>query len=218
MLFIGVISNVFLGEVVKTPATELEGEAMARLVPVIEEMCTANKVELSIDKDAKIEQLFKEKRGGFENDLILKTCCAHLGKNIPLQVEKIVKEVKLLGDSMDKIGNQPLGRLVNAVQTTVKKCCARRKKFEISRDDIRESIVEAKYHCIGDHSRCSNADKCGVEPILKPNGRFNQQSVDTIVKAIFDKWLLTDKTVNDIYESGSTSILEAFHALLVNRG
>ena len=191
---------------------------MEKLVPVFKEMCKEKTVELSIDKDAKIEQLFREKSVSFENKLELKTCCSHLGKNIPKTIEGIIRELKLLGDGMDKVGNEPLGRLIHAVQSTVKKCCSRRKKFQISRDDIRESLLEAKHHCLGDHSRCGHADKCGKEPILKQHGNFTQQMVDTVAEAIFDKWLLKDDYIDNIYDSGSTSLLEAFHSLLVNRG
>lgn len=140
-------------------------------------------VQLSVDGDCKIQNLIRqfaqeaEKDGEakhFEIELYYDQ--AHLAKNVPKNVNAIVKSHKFMGDGNGRIGKRNLYRLINAIQVAIKKCCKVTSKLpsKEQRDDpemklwVETQMNIVKKHAAGDHSSCeSNGENCSDSSILR---------------------------------------------------
>ena len=174
-------------------------------------------IEVSMDQDCRIKNMIDEKvKGNFE----VKTTVdqAHITKNIRGHINQIVKKNGFMGDSVGRIGNRNLMRLIKICHKKIKRLCRRRKEEKISLAEIKQELKVLPMHCSGFHKNCAESGKFCHEKILHTyNGKYSAEKLKKLRKELFDDYLSNDAMAQNIFDSGCTSQNEFFHSLLTNR-
>ena len=213
----------YLGDIYRnTSAQHLEALNMQKLISnFIIPLANMHPIKITTDQDCRMQKLLEEMTLNCLHRLQVLTDTAHLCKNIRSKLQKILAlpEIRHSGDGNGKLGNYNFYRLTTTCRLKVKLLCKRRKTQGISKDEIRKEMKALKMHCLGIHTWCNEKGRnCGKEKILKIyKGKFELPKLQKLITEMFDKFLCSESFIDKIHNSGSTSMVEWFHSLLVNR-